>query len=43
MVIYFLLQGKGTILTYFLKGRDGFNKPLPDLGQAASIAEHEFK
>lgn len=37
------MKGKGTLLTYFLKGRDGFTKPLPDLSKAASLEEHDFK
>ena len=36
-------QGKGSITTYFLRGREGFNKSLPDLAKAAGIEEHEFK
>ena len=36
-------QGKGTMLTYFLNGRDGFTKPLPDLCKAASLEDHNFK
>lgn len=36
-------QGKGTIVSYFLCGKDGFDKPLPDLKEAASLEEHEFK
>ena len=42
-IIILLLQGKGTITTYFLNGKDGFTKPLPDLKEAASLSEHEFK
>ena len=37
------LQGKGTITTHFLNGKDGFTKPLPDLCEAAPLTEHEFK
>ena len=37
------MKGKGTILTYFLVGKDGFTKPLPDLSQAVPESEHEFK
>ena len=40
--IYFF-QGKGTIVSYFLCGKDGFDKPLPNLKEAASLEEHEFK
>ena len=36
-------QGKGTIVSYFLCGKDGFDKPLPNLKEAASLEEHEFK
>ena len=39
----FLFQGKGTVVTYFLAGYDGFNKTLPDLKFAASLEEHSFK
>ena len=31
------------MLTYFLNGRDGFIKPLPDLSKAATLEEHNFK
>ena len=31
------------MLTFFLNGRDGFVKPLPDLNKAASLEEHTFK
>ena len=37
------LQGKGTITTHFLNGKDGFTKSLPDLCEAAPLTEHEFK
>jgi len=37
------MKGKGTITTYFLNGKDGFTKPLPDLKEAASLSDHEFK
>jgi len=37
------LKGKGTIVSYFLCGKDGFDKPLPNLTEAASLEEHEFK
>jgi len=43
LFIYFFTQGKGTMLTHFLNGRDGFKKPLPDLSKAASLEEHTFK
>lgn len=37
------MKGKGSILTYFLKTREGFYKPLPDLSMAAGMEEHSFK
>ena len=37
------MKGKGTINTYFLYGKEGFTKPLPDENWAAGIHEHEFK
>ncbi|XP_020632212.1 atrial natriuretic peptide receptor 2-like [Orbicella faveolata] len=37
------MKGKGSILTYFLKGREGFDKPLPDLSLQAGMEEHSFK
>ncbi|XP_057309237.1 atrial natriuretic peptide receptor 1-like isoform X2 [Hydractinia symbiolongicarpus] len=37
------MKGKGTINTYFLTGKVGFNKSLPDLRNAASLADHSFK
>ncbi|KAL3836855.1 hypothetical protein ACJMK2_022266 [Sinanodonta woodiana] len=37
------VKGKGTIRTYFLLTKEGFDKPLPDLRLAASLEEHEFK
>ena len=40
---WFYFQGKGTIVTYFLAGYEGFTKQLPDLSQAASLEEHSFK
>ena len=36
-------QGKGTIVSFFLCGKDGFNKPLPNLKEAALLELHEFK
>ena len=39
----FFLQGKGTIVSFFLCGKDGFTKPLPSINDAAAIDEHEFK
>ncbi|KAJ7376461.1 hypothetical protein OS493_034449 [Desmophyllum pertusum] len=37
------MKGKGTMLTYFLNGREGFMKPLPDVSKAATLEEHTFK
>ncbi|KAL4228863.1 hypothetical protein ACF0H5_011903 [Mactra antiquata] len=37
------MKGKGEVKTYFLLGRQGFCKPLPDLSLAASKEEHTFK
>ena len=37
------MKGKGQIETYWLTGREGFDKTLPYLSLAASIEEHEFK
>ncbi|XP_068752048.1 atrial natriuretic peptide receptor 1-like [Montipora capricornis] len=37
------MKGKGTKITYWLKGRDGFDKPLPDLSLQAGVEEHTFK
>ena len=37
------MKGKGTIVTYFLSGKDGYTKKLPDLKKAAGIEEHNFK
>lgn len=37
------MKGKGALLTYFLNGRDGFTKPLPDLSKAATLQDHNFK
>lgn len=39
----FNFQGKGKKMTYWLKGRDGFDKPLPDLSLQAGMDEHTFK
>lgn len=38
-----VVQGKGTIETYFLEGKDGFNRALPDPALAAPLSEHDFK
>jgi len=37
------MKGKGKIFTYWLRGRDGFDKPLPDLSLQAGVEEHTFK
>lgn len=37
------MKGKGKIFTYWLRGRDGFDKPLPDLNLQAGMDEHAFK
>jgi len=37
------LKGKGTIVTYFLSGKDGYTKELPNLSNAAGIEMHSFK
>ena len=37
------LKGKGTIRSFFLVGKDGFTKVLPDLQRAAPLSEHKFK
>ena len=43
MISFISTQGKGTINTYFLNGKDDFTKSLPNLNDAAPISEHEFK
>lgn len=43
VVVVFYAQGKGTIISYFLTGKEGFTEPLPDLHDAALLSEHEFK
>ncbi|XP_066919566.1 atrial natriuretic peptide receptor 2-like isoform X4 [Clytia hemisphaerica] len=37
------MKGKGTINTYFLGGKQGFDKSLPDLTNAAGLDQHVFK
>ncbi|KAK2155393.1 hypothetical protein LSH36_241g02011 [Paralvinella palmiformis] len=37
------MKGKGTVRTYFLLGKEGFQKELPDISKAVPIEEHEFK
>ena len=36
-------QGKGTMTTYWLTGKDGFDRPLPAPELAASASQHDFK
>ncbi|XP_069117927.1 uncharacterized protein [Argopecten irradians] len=36
-------KGKGKMTTYWLNGKDGFNKKLPGRELAASLSQHEFK
>ena len=38
MYILYQIQGKGTVVTYFLTGKDGFNKELPSLIEVALLA-----
>ena len=37
------IKGKGQVPAYYLNGKDGFNKPMPDLAWQASYEEHSFK
>ncbi|XP_065672659.1 atrial natriuretic peptide receptor 1 isoform X4 [Hydra vulgaris] len=37
------MKGKGTIHTYFLTGKVGFDKELPDLRLAVGLEMHDFK
>ena len=37
------VKGKGAMRTYWLTGKDGFSKTLPDLSKAATKSQHEFK
>ncbi|XP_048580890.1 atrial natriuretic peptide receptor 1 isoform X2 [Nematostella vectensis] len=37
------MKGKGSVVSYFLNGRDSFTKKLPDLSRAATLEEHTFK
>ena len=43
MIIYIYFQGKGKVKTFWLRGKLGFTKTLPDLKFAAPIEDHEFK
>ncbi len=40
---YVMIQGKRAVNTYFLLGKEGFNKPMPDLSMAAPLSAHLFK
>eukprot|EP01135_Chromosphaera_perkinsii_P011688 Nk52_evm11s2474 gene=Nk52_evmTU11s2474 len=37
------VKGKADMETFWLQGMEGFDKPLPNLKDAASLSEHEFK
>lgn len=37
------VKGKGVMTTYWLDGKEGFNKPLPTTEMMASLSQHEFK
>eukprot|EP01137_Pigoraptor_chileana_P036219 Opistho-2@31413 len=37
------VKGKGDMTTYWLTGKDGWTKALPDLSNAASLSQHHFK
>lgn len=37
------VKGKGIMKTYWLKGKDDFDKPLPSLNLAVPESMHEFK
>lgn len=37
------VKGRGIMRTYWLKGKHGFDMPLPTEDMAVSEAEHEFK
>lgn len=43
IISFISTQGKGTVNTYFLNGKDDFTKSLPDLNEAAPISDHEFE
>lgn len=43
LVLLPLHQGKGIMTTYWLKGKEGFNRPLPTEEMAVSASQHEFK
>lgn len=37
------VKGKGIMKTYWLNGKDGYDKPLPGRDIAVSLSQHEFK
>nr|XP_022343862.1 uncharacterized protein LOC111136960 isoform X1 [Crassostrea virginica]XP_022343863.1 uncharacterized protein LOC111136960 isoform X1 [Crassostrea virginica]XP_022343864.1 uncharacterized protein LOC111136960 isoform X1 [Crassostrea virginica] len=37
------VKGKGIMKTYWLNGKDGYDKPLPGRDLAVSLSQHEFK
>lgn len=37
------VKGKGVMTTWWLDGKDGFDKKLPGKDMAASLSQHEFK
>ncbi|ESO90460.1 hypothetical protein LOTGIDRAFT_123262 [Lottia gigantea] len=37
------VKGKGTMTTYWLDGKEGYDKPLPTKDMAISLSQHEFK
>lgn len=37
------VKGKGSMTTYWLTGKDGFERPLPSVDLALSASQHEFK
>ncbi|XP_064638662.1 atrial natriuretic peptide receptor 1-like isoform X2 [Lineus longissimus] len=37
------MKGKEDMTTYWLQGKDGFEKPLPDLALALPLSEHNIK
>lgn len=42
-IFHIPLQGKGIMKTYWLNGKDGYDKPLPGRDLAVSLSQHEFK
>ena len=37
------VKGRGLMCTWWLEGKDGFHKPLPDKSLAISLSRHRFK